>query len=422
MPEFSFGLGRGINPTTIDIGGLEVPTVYVGVQGAWLHRPGADPERFDPRARVLASGVIETEHFEMSGLIEVFGAAVEAVWPDGTDASDYCQLQVSLDGGEAYLAWTGAAWEEQEVDEVFNTLEDFNDHCDSLPLTNPRYVGWRIKILGSADLRQTPLVKRVVSYLEWDYDALIDLDRFVLARLQSVRFPFVVRHRQASLAARVALQTEMVPDFSVAPRVFNLNTDPLKNTNLFSSMDDSTIVLTAAQAAGHVLEVELVGTMPIVLTRQDEFMTKTKVPSLLVDMGAVKVVRSTNTGMIYDYKRGGETKLTRMREFPRFIEVPVQVTVVVAEPRTAKMAIEAIRSAFYEADFVSPETGCQIAVVEEEPVEADTILAEGVETARWSGCCRVVHFLNYYNEYQGVSAVFTRLGGKSQSFETRSSS
>ncbi len=136
MPEFSFGLGRGINPTTVDIGGLEVPTVYVGREGAWLHRPGADPERFDPRARVLASGTIETEHFAMSGLTEIFGVAVEAVWPDGTDASAYCRLQVSLDNGETYLAWTGAAWEEQATDEVYNTLEDFNDHCDSLPLAN----------------------------------------------------------------------------------------------------------------------------------------------------------------------------------------------------------------------------------------------------------------------------------------------
>lgn len=419
MPEFSFGLGRGRNPTTVDIAGIDVPTVYTGVEGAWLHRPGADPMRFDPRGRVLSSGVIETEHFAMSGLREVFGVDVEAVWPNGTDASDHCQLQVSLDNGETFLAWTGAEWEEQTSDEDFNSIEDFNDHCEDLLIQNPKYLGFRVKILGSDDLTQTPKVRRVVSYLEWTYNALVDLDRFVLSRLQSIRFPLVVRQRQAALSARVSLQTELVPDFTVAPRVFNITADPLKNTNLYSSMDDTTIVLTAAQAVGSVLEVELVGTMPIVIARQDEFMTATKVPSLLADMGAVKVVRGTNTGMIYDYKRGDEVKLTRMREFPRYIEIPLTVTAVVAEPRTARTAVEAIRSAFYEAEFVSPETGCQIAVVEEDPVEADTILAEGVETARWSGCCRVVHFVERYNEYPGVASVLVRLGGKTQSFETR---
>ena len=174
VPEFRFSVTDFASVSTTTIAGQAVPTVFRGRDGVWLHRPGPDPLRFDRRARSLASGVVTTRATPMSGLSEVFGVAVSAEWPGGTDAAAACGLQVSLNGGATFLAWTGAAWEAQAADGTFNSVGDFNDHCAALTPANPISLAFRVQLSASVGI--SPLLRHVAAYLEWTSDAAVDVD------------------------------------------------------------------------------------------------------------------------------------------------------------------------------------------------------------------------------------------------------
>jgi hypothetical protein len=417
MPEFIFPLAAGGVVEETSIEGVDVPTMHYGKDGAWLHRPGPDPVYYDRSGRLLSQGIIQTEHSQMNALVEVFGVGIEAIWPNRTSAADNCSLQISLDNGDTFLAWTGAAWEAQDTDGTFNTVADFNDHCDELEFERPCYLGFRVRVTPSDDV--SPLLVSVRAYVEWSYDPHIDMDEFLMERLQAARFPFMVMHRMAALGTRVNPQTEMVKDLSAPVRIFNLTTDPNRNSNLFSAVDAGELVLSGPQAAGSVLEIHLSGTMPIIIARQDEMMTPTTVPSLLLRSKAVKNVPMSNTGMLYDYKRGAETKLTRMRQFSRALERGFDVEVVTAEPRTARLAIEAVRRAFGEADYKSKSTGIQFRVLEESPGDEVPVFAEGIEVMRWQACLYTVHPTPVFTQYAGVESVGIKFGDSRRVFERR---
>jgi hypothetical protein len=159
--------------------------------------------------------------------------------------------------------------------------------------------------------------------------------------------------------------------------------------------------------------------MPIIIARQDEMMTPTTVPSLLLRSKAVKNVPMSNTGMLYDYKRGAETKLTRMRQFSRALERGFDVEVVTAEPRTARLAIEAVRRAFGEADYKSKSTGIQFRVLEESPGDEVPVFAEGIEVMRWQACLYTVHPTPVFTQYAGVESVGIKFGDSRRVFERR---
>ena len=189
MPEFFFQTHHPHAVSTIDIGGLVVNTLSGGWHGTRLRRVGADPSHHDPGGVLIASGVVTTGLVPMSGLTEVFGVALAVEWAKtGEDAASACTLQISLDGGTTYLAWTGAAWEEQDIDETYNDLETVNDHLEALDLAHPVVLGFRV--LLTAVNNDTPVLMGLTAYLEWRYDPQVDLREVLFARMSAARYPF----------------------------------------------------------------------------------------------------------------------------------------------------------------------------------------------------------------------------------------
>ena len=421
MPEFVFSLSDAPVVGTTTIAGQVVPTMATGEAGARVRRPGPNPARHDRHAPLLAAGVIETRQFPMSGLTEVFGVEVNAVWaerPDAPDASDAIAIQVSLNNGATFLAWTGAAWVAQGAGGTFNTVTEFCDHCATLPLTNPRHLGFRLRVSTSED--QTPTLRGITAYVEWAYDPMVDFDQMLLGVVRAVRIPVTVDSRATAAAVtRVPIEAGMQVDLALPVRVFNLATDPLMNTDLFDSMDGLDVVLTAQQAVGALIRLEMQRSCPAMVSRQDEFLRKTSVPSVVALVGKEQPARGGNVGVLRDFKRGDTTRLVRERDHARVVRLPISIELTTDKPRTARMAIEAIRDAISAQELRSPASATRITLVEEEPGTQPTNLVEGIEITRWSGHAFVPFPTRKFTEYQGVREVNVEIGSRESSWESR---
>ena len=421
MPEFVFSASDPASFSSVTIAGVSVPTMAAGEYGARVRRPGPDPTRNGRHSLILSAGALVTRQIPMAALREVFGLGINAVWAERTgapDASDFVTVQVSLDGGDTFLAWTGAEWEVQAVDEVFNSVADFCDNCATLTFANPRHLGFRVRVETSEN--QTPTLRSISAFVEWIYDPLVDLDEVLLHRIQAIRLPFTVQTRAAAAAmSRIAIEAALQADLALPVRVFNLVADPLKNTDLFDSVDGSDVVLTDEQAAGSRFLVEMFRACPTFITRQDEFLRKTVVPSIVARVGKEMAARGGNTGVLRDFKRGDVSRRVRERQHTRIVRLPLSIQVVTAEPRAARMAIEAVRDALSAVELRSLASGTRILLVEDEPGEQPTNLVEGIEETWWRGHIFLPFPSRQYTEHEGVREVTVEIGSRENPWEQR---
>jgi hypothetical protein len=408
VSDFFFQTHHPLATSQVTIGGLEVEALSSGLvdqrlAGTWLRRVGADPSRYDPSGELVTTGVVTTGQVPMSGLREVFGVGVDAKWrKTGEDATSGCTIQVSLDGGDTFLAWTGAAWETQGDDEVYNELPELNDHLHQLELRNPRQLGFRVRLTAADD--DTPVLAGVVAYLEWAYDPRVDLRELMHSVLTAARFPFSVQKRLTAAVTRVAVPTLLTPGLDLPIQVFNVTDDALCNTDLFDEVDGDEVVLTAQQAAGKWLELRLSGSAPVIVAHQDEMWTKTQVPSVSAFIGKPRVL-GQDVGLAYGHKRGEVLRKVRARQTSHLREYPVRVEVTFAEPESADRALEAVRSALSAEELRSPGTGLLITLIEDSPGESVPSFAEGVDVARWTGRVQVQVPVATYNEYAATRRV-----------------
>ena len=421
MPEFVFSACDAPLIGTTTIAGQVVPTMATGELGARVRRPGPDPARNGRHAPLLASGVITTRQFSMAKLTEIFGVEINAVWAERAgrpDAADSVAIQVSLDGGDTFLAWTGANWEVQSAVEVFNPVEVFCDHCATLPLTNPRHLGFRVRV--STVGNETPTLLGVTAFVEWAYDPMVDFDELLLGVLTLVRIPITVDSRATTAPrSRVALESNMQIDIDLPIKVFNLTTDPLMNENLFDSLDGLEVVLTGEQATGARFRIEAQRACPAMVSRQDEFLRKTAVPSVVALVGREQVAKGGNVGVLRDFKRGSVTRLVRERDHARIVRLPISIELTTDKPRMARMAIESIRDAISARELRSPASATRIILSEDAPGEQPTNLAEGIEVTRWSGHAFLPFPTRKFTEYTGVQEVTVELGSRESTWERR---
>lgn len=412
MPEFLFQLTELGTVSNVDIGGLSVRTIASGPRGSWLRRVGADPSRHDPAGILIESGVITTGQVPMSGLREVFGVSVLAVWGRrGGDATDGCALQVSLDGGVTFLAWTGAAWTAQAIDGTYNSVGVLNDHLSTLELLNPRQLGFRVRLAAEED--DTPVLRGVLTALEWALDPRVDMRQLIYDRLSTLRLPFIVRSVLPAAASRITLATAMSQDLTLPVRVFNITSDPLMNVDIFDSADGDAIVFTAQQAAASVIHVELFGTPPLTVSHQDEMLRKVVVPSVDAQIGRARNLRH-DVGRQYDFKKGVVTRRARARQMPRLLDYPIRIDVALAEPRTADMAVEAIRTALSNAELRSPATGILVTLIEDNPGDDVVNLTEGIDVGKWGGRFQVQVPSQVYVEYEGVREIVVDINSQGE--------
>lgn len=409
MPTVNFNINR-MTIGRVTVLGQEVPSGVVAEDGrAFIRRVGGDPARYDRAGNVLASASFTTSHTSMSGLTEVFGLDVTAEWPDGSSASAAVSVQVSVNG-EDFLAWTGAAWEAQEDDEVYNSLEVFNDHCHALQLTNPRSLGFRVKLTASGGL--SPILKGVHAFVEWRYDPRMDIFEMLRDRLAQLRVPLDIIHRMAAAGTTLPLRPGYVVDGTKAIKVYNLTTDPLQNTNLFSGWNSgaSTLTMTGAQASGSNILVKCFGSAPVSLVKQDEVLKKTELPVTTVRLTPTTSVAHRSTGFQRDWKRGDTLRKVRERQWPTLDEMSLRVSHHTNDQAAAIYAVEALRLVMSQEPLRLPATGELPDVVEVRAGDLVDIAGESTCGAMWTCRLRLHLHQQSYRELEVARAIQMNVG------------
>jgi hypothetical protein len=351
---------RSMSPIGEIIADSEIPPGVSEYNSARIKRVRDGELIFSRGAPVLASAEFETQVVPMGSLTELFGLTVGGYYqgPLGQrldqDISASVSLQISVNGGTSYLYWDDAAWSAAVAGGNFTSVEVFNEQCDQFvnrqTLLNPKSVGFRIKLSKYTHtdfLDYTPVLTLLVCHVEWTSDPYLDLFTTTKSFIeQNFRTTVLRRHvlTEAEFAARAfVIDTNYTVDAAGDFLAFNITQDANKNTNIFTlyTAATDTVSLAAGVAGGDVIEFTFDGSSPVHVTRPDEMVTISDIPSVVVTVGPAAAVVGRHVGRLLDYKLGTTKKLLRSRNFPVYRSCSLRVE---AWARSAREAVTSIQS------------------------------------------------------------------------------
>ena len=403
MPTANFDIQRW----TVGVGTVQgvasVPLGYTDRRSCGIRRVDPnEPDRYRHTGDVLASAYFETEPLRVSALTEVF--AVDWRLSDEDDVA-LVEVQVSLDDGVTYLAWTGAAWGVQAADGTYNSREIFNDNCATLPVVNPRCLAFRVQLTRRDD-GDSPVLTGFDAFVEYDQNFHEDVYITLKAILEAATFP--VQHRvQMTSGATFTLSSNYSPATIPAFEIFNLTTDAYENTDIFHSYNSTSklVTLTGAVLDDDVLMVRFDGKAPVVLARKDEMISLSSLPVTVARLANSSYANERDIGIVQEFKHTTleEDRLVRIREYPRLLEVEIEVEHWTPFRRVALVAVRAIRERM--TNLRSHATAETFGIVELEPGE----MSEGTESfivGKWKGAVQGFAHTPHYTEHKTADLDF----------------
>ena len=390
--------------------GYTVLTGVVTPRGAKVRRYGGDPRTYAVDGRLFDYAVFVTEQIPMSALVDVFGVVLRAEWEKtGRTAEAAVGLQVSVDGGTTYMAWTGAAWAAQGVGGTYNTRGVLVDNLATLTISNPRNLGFRVRLTTATD--DTPVLRGLCAYVKWTYNFAEDLHETVADKLAALRVSAVSEHRLRAASSTVVLEAQHVP---VGPFVaYNLTTDANRNTNIAGGYNavTRTLTLTAQQAAGALIEVRYKTSAPVYVVRPDEEVEIAELPAIVA-----KLSESTNdggpVGELYDYKIGDTAGAVRTYQHPVLCSNGLRVSLYTRASREAAAAPQVIRELLSDG-WRLLSTGEAPQIIEETPRNFDDMPARSFFIGTWEGRVRFYAHAQQYMEHRAMRRLDIQMATRS---------
>jgi len=380
-------------------------TPVITRDGAWIRREDVDGNYSVDAVLPSGGSVFITSSIVMADLTEVFGLLVVGALkaaPATTDIEANVGIQISLNGGTTYLAWSGAAWADQAVGGAYNTQTVFAENCGTLNLSwnpsSPMAVRLRIRLTPTAD-DDTPMLARVLLYCEWArYSPLVDLHRSLHAAFSTA---YQMRVFQQQKLAAASATFVLAPDYPVASstdiQVFNTTTDPGRTTDLFVSYVPATGVVTmsGSQVINSVLETYYWGRPPVTVIRRDETAALSSIPHLVVEVSEMMENVASRKGRRLDIKAGSTLRFIRDRSDDMLFEVGVRIMHHTRRADEALAAADRIQVALSN-DLRSRGTGFPINVIEQTANGLIDHSMSSFSTGVWSGRLRFpVPAVNY---------------------------
>jgi hypothetical protein len=261
--------------------------------GLTLRKMDGNEDRYVSDGRYFDT-VVQLPNWKAEGLTELFGYEAPFFLDpqiDGQDPLDqaYVEFQLSIDGGTSYLVWdtVGLAWVPAvgPFAAVYNDVATIDEHIPTLPFGNPRQVRVKAHLVPGASGRQRPVLLNTYIYNRHKMDIFEDVARSMKRYLDgAIQVPMYF-NADFQVPANYVVVEQDTPglDVKISPTdiaVYNITTDPGRNTNLFASFDgDRRISLTSAQRGQ--IEVQFIG-IPDVFITAEEFFQVSKIPSVVI--------------------------------------------------------------------------------------------------------------------------------------------
>lgn len=384
------------------ITGLTVPPGVVKPTGAFLRRIGSDGTTFGFDGEPTAEAVFTTPIVFMDRLTEIFGVQV-ALFDRGTREAleGHLAIQVTLDGGVTYLAWTGAAWAAQAIGGLYTERDVFDENSATLPLpTQGAEVGFRVKLTAGDD---DPGVLNFWMYCEWDHRVLLDIYETLKLTVNGVGVMVENRHTLRADSDTITFAGGYTPNTAQPAEVYNLTDDPTRSTNLFDSWAGNSITMTAQQDAGDVLLYRYYGVADVVIGQLDELVDLSEIPKTIIFIDPTSQVEQSHSGLLSDLKIGTTTRLVRQRYHHPIRRVPLRLEHWSSNPRHAAEAAGFLRERV--ENLVSRATGDQWRLHLDVAETLIVTRGAGLFQAAWSGEILIFDRSAPYVEYPMVSEV-----------------
>jgi len=258
-------------------------TVLVG--GALKLRP-RDPEtgRYRPDG-VLVAGETHLPGAPAAGLRALYGFRADLDENGGA-----VRFRISTDGGTTFRWHDGGGWTDVAGAADWNTAEEIDRAIPDLSPVPGRHLALAVRLEPSPD-GQSPLLRRVALYADYEVDFWEDLARSVKRHLEERMAIRSLWRGDAAGASAVTLDT----DLAVAEPIdaFDLTADPDRTDDLFAGLAGKTVSL-SAPATG-VVEVRFVGRPPVHIAPDVDYQLS-EIPSVVLQMPRVTEVRKLRSG------------------------------------------------------------------------------------------------------------------------------
>lgn len=315
-----------------------------------------------------------------SEIAELWGLGVDADVPKGT----ILEFQLSEDDGVTWRHWD-VAWIAAGAED-WSDVAEVRKNIGTFPLGGgpDRSIRVRMRLRPDATTRLTPVVRDLWLVAELEHDPIDDALRSMHVLLSAVRTRTFCREDSAGTDKVTLSDFGLTVDPAAGILVYDVTNDPGRRTNLFQAYDSATriVTMTAAQAAGRVLEIRFAGGVPVHLVTE-AFTHQSQLPIMELE---VRVGPDGDQSGGVEMEGNQETNVVRTRMGPRYRTVECVVICVDKDQQRALRMAGAVRDAFEDQGFVrSLATGRRIPISQAEPLAPGVSLSDGVHTPR-VGC------------------------------------
>lgn len=326
---------------------------------------------------------IVTRNWAPLGLENIFGFQVGGYCPEGTGI----KFQCSPDDGVTWYWFDGFDWLVATTE--MSTEEQIDAGISTFPFQGSLKIRMRLETDVNGEC--TPIVRFLRIYCKYrDFSATDDSFRSLMD------FFFANgTYLQPHLEDLISQSTILLPTrFTIAqnPKVFvyNLDNDPKKRDNLFSSINNNEVTLISVQSGRVLVEFEA---QPSFHIQTDAEIQISQLPSVTIQMLSARHEDATTREKVYDYARS--LKVAYVSEWPsrwryRFelkamTHLKCPAGVIADKLRKALEKFQYVRSIFYdEMMYMYPPS--QVVSQEDRPVENLYVQRFEFE-ARWLDWC-----------------------------------
>lgn len=401
-----------------EIAAGEVPPGVVAERGATLRRVGPS-YLYERDADLQAEAIFETEVVAPRELRELY--SLEVVFGEGQKPKTWntaVSLQVSTDNGVTYLSWTGAAWEAQAVNGEYTSLENFNEYLDQLTWVHPGQIKFRVRLVLLNDA--APALKYLKLGVEFnqDYDTFTDLFGTLKQLGQALEINITRRTKLLQAANTFVIDSEYA--VSSVIKVFNLTTDPDRNTDLFNdyAADTKTVTLTGQQAADSVLLYVFRAQVPTLVARADEIIEVTDLPKNVFYLDVVEDEFNRASGLEVATRQGVTERTARTRVIAPVRNVPVRLQHWGTRQRDCLQWVRAISKRLADG-LALLGSGHSVQAIEIVPARVISHAAQSFFVGVWEGEIRLAFLDNMdYTQVELVSEIALKTGNTTDVWRT----
>lgn len=219
---------------------------------------------------------VELPNISGTAIREFTGVVVSGTIPDGTSVG----YQISIDDGTVWQWYNGTLWQTAGAND-WSTLAQLDE---GVPLINGRQLKIKLRLTPDTDATLTPHLYVIHVFFEAVWSYFEDLKRSIKTLIDnSISTPLVDARELAAVSSTITFTEDNHWEILEVTAVYDTINDPGRLTNLYSSYDAGTRVITLAGlvSAGSIVETHYTGKCNVFLAA-DEDLQISEVPAVVV--------------------------------------------------------------------------------------------------------------------------------------------